>query len=136
MVESKRLVRPSDVETQQFDWGTLKFLSGPAVTDSDQFSTGIVQVKPDQGHERHTHPDSEEIIYVISGEAEQTVGDEEMTITAGDLVHVPAGVEHSTINTSWETLKVLVVYAPAGPEEVLREHPDSSIVPPGELPDA
>lgn len=133
MSDGKRYVSPEDVETQQFDWGTLKWLSTPKVTDAEHFSAGIVQLEPKQGHERHNHPDSEEILYVISGEGIQTVDDDERRITPGDMVYIPAGVHHSTVNATWEPLRLLAAYAPPGPENVLREDPASETLPPGEL---
>lgn len=133
MTDEKRFIEPEDVETLQFDWGRIKWLSAPDVTGTEQLSAGVVQLAPKEGHERHNHPDSEEILYVISGEGVQTVDDEERHITAGEMVHIPAGIYHSTINATWEPLRVFAVYAPAGPEEVLQEDPDSSILPAGNL---
>lgn len=126
-------VKPQDVETQKFDWGTLKWMSTPEVTGAEHFSTGIVQLEPKKGHERHNHPESEEILYVISGEGIQTVADEEFRITSGDMVYIPEGVMHSTINATWEPLRLVAAYAPPGPENVLRDLPDCEILPPGEL---
>jgi oxalate decarboxylase/phosphoglucose isomerase-like protein (cupin superfamily) len=50
------------------------------------------------------------------------------------MVYIPAGVEHGTVNTGWETLKLLAVYAPPGPEDVLADLPDCTVVPAGEIP--
>lgn len=133
MSDGKRFVSPEDVETQRFDWGTLKWMSTPDVTDADRFSAGVVQLEPKKGHERHNHPESEEILYVISGEGIQTVEGEEERITPGDMVHVPVGVYHSTVNATWEPLRMLAIYAPPGPEDLLREDPESDIISPGEL---
>lgn len=133
MSDERRFVDPDDVETLQFDWGTLKWMSTPAVTGADDFSAGIVQLEPKKGHERHNHPESEEILYVVSGEGIQTVDEDERRITPGDMVYIPEGVYHSTINATWEPLTMLAAYAPPGPEDVLREDPASTILPPGEL---
>jgi oxalate decarboxylase/phosphoglucose isomerase-like protein (cupin superfamily) len=127
-------VEPDDVATQQFDWGTLKWMTTPDETGSDQFSAGVVLLEPGKGHELHTHPDSDEILYVVSGRGDQTVADETREVGPGEMIYVPAGVEHGTINTGWETLKILAVYAPPGPEDVLAELPGCTIVPPGEIP--
>ena len=118
-----------------FPWGTLKWMNTPEVTGAEEFSTGIVQLDPGEGHERHDHPDSEEILYVVNGEGTQTVADDEFDIAVGDMVHIPAGVMHSTVNTGWEPLKLVAVYGPPGPEDVLAQHPDCEILPPGELPE-
>ena len=134
MAEHDYFVEPTDVESQVFDWGILKWLSTPEVTGGDRFSAGVVKLEPGKGHERHTHPDSVEILYVIRGEGEQEIADETREIEAGNMVFVPEGVEHGTINTGWEPLLLLAVYSPLGPEEVLGDLPECEIVPAGELP--
>ena len=134
MPETKHFIGPDDVESQMFDWGVLKWLSTPEVTGGERFSAGVVKLEPGKGHERHTHPDSDEILYVLRGEGEQEVADKTREITAGELVFIPEGVEHGTVNTGWEPLLLLAVYAPPGPEDVLRELPECETVPAGELP--
>jgi oxalate decarboxylase/phosphoglucose isomerase-like protein (cupin superfamily) len=127
-------VDSEDVSTQVFDWGTLKWMATPAVNGSERFSAGVVQLEPGKGHDLHTHPDSDEILYVVGGEGEQTVAGETREVSAGRMIFVPAGVEHGTHNTGWETLKLLAVYAPPGPEEQLAELPECTVLPAGELP--
>lgn len=135
----KRFVAPEDVETQVFDWGMLKWMSEPRVTDADRFSAGIVILAPGKGHTRHNHPDVEETLYVVAGRGRQMVEDPDGTpvyrdVAAGDMVHIPIGGYHETINTGWEPLKIVATYAPHGPEAVLRAMPDVKVVPPGEIP--
>ena len=132
--ESEYVVEPDDVESQLFDWGALKWMSTPSVTGGERFSAGVVKLEPGKGHERHTHPESDEILYVVRGEGEQEVADETHELATGDMVFVPEGVEHGTVNTGWEPLVLLAVYAPPGPEDVLRDLPECEIVPAGKLP--
>jgi oxalate decarboxylase/phosphoglucose isomerase-like protein (cupin superfamily) len=133
MSDNEHFIQPDDVESLVFDWGVLKWLSTPDVTGGDQFSAGIVSLNRGKGHERHNHPDSDEILYVLSGEGEQEVADETREISAGEMVFIPKGVYHGTINTGWQPLVLLAVYAPPGPEEILRNSPECEVVPPGEL---
>lgn len=134
MVEPTYFVEPDDVESLSLDWGVLKWMSTPDVTGSERLSAGVVKLEPGKGHERHTHPDSDEILYVIRGEGKQEVADQSREIVVGDMVHVPEGIEHGTINTGWEPLTLLAVYAPPGPETVLRDDPDCEVIPPGDVP--
>ena len=127
-------VKPEDVETQVFDWGNLKWFSSPRVTEAQKFSMGVVLLKPGEGHATHAHPGTEEILYVVSGVGEQTVAGEKADLEPGMLVFIPEDIEHSTFNTGWETLKLVAIYAPPGPEEALREAPDCNVLSPGELP--
>jgi oxalate decarboxylase/phosphoglucose isomerase-like protein (cupin superfamily) len=55
-------------------------------------------------------------------------------VGAGQAVFIPRGAFHSTVNTGWEPLALLAVYAPAGAEEILATFPDHREVPPGEPP--
>ena len=139
----KPFVHPDEVETQVFDWGSIKWLSEPRVTGTQRFTMGVVILEPGMGHTRHNHPGCEEILYIISGEGRQMVEvpdgqggmrPEYRTVTAGMLVHIPADVYHETINTGWEPLKVVAIYDPPGPEALLRDMPECTIFPPGELP--
>jgi len=135
----QRFVSPNDVETQIFDWGTIKWLSEPRVTNAKQIAAGLVILEPGKGHTRHNHPGVEEILYVVSGTGVQMVEDAEgkpvrKTVGAGDLVQIPADVYHETINTGWEPMRILAVYSPPGPEAILRTSPDCRIVPAGEIP--
>jgi oxalate decarboxylase/phosphoglucose isomerase-like protein (cupin superfamily) len=133
-----RFVTPSDVETMVFEWGTIKWMSEPRVTNTDRFAMGVVLLEPGKGHQRHNHPGSEEILYVVSGQGNQMIdigGERWQSIAAGDMVHIPADIFHATINTGWEALKMVAVYCPPGPEAILRSMPGCRLIPPGELPE-
>ena len=133
----RRFVRAADVETQVFDWGSIKWMSEPRSTQTDRFTVGVVFLEPGKGHARHNHPGSEEILYVVSGQGNQMIdidGEEWEPIAAGDLVHIPPDIFHATLNTGWEPLKLIAVYSPPGPEALLRSLPDCKVVPPGESP--
>ena len=129
--QGKRFVYAQDVETQVFDWGKLKWLSEPLVTNAEKFSMGVVLLEPGKGHSTHNHPGVEEILYIVSGEGEQTVGDETRQVSPGMLIHIPPDVFHSTINTGWDQMKLIAIYAPPGPEAELRQMPECTIIPPG-----
>ena len=133
-LKGKRFVEPNDIETQVFDWGIIKWFSEPQVTNAEKFSMGVVILEPGKGHTRHNHPGVEEILYIVSGEGEQLVEDERRRVYPGMMIHIPPDVYHETINTGWEAMKIVAIYAPPGPEAMLREMPDCKIVPPGEIP--
>lgn len=137
--QDRRFVSPNDVETMLFGWGTIKWLSEPRVTNAERITAGLVILEPGKGHTRHNHPGVEEILYVVSGSGEQMVEDAagnpvRRQVNAGDLVHIPPDVFHETINTGWEPMRILAVYAPPGPEALLRDMPDCRIVPAGDIP--
>ena len=124
------IVYGADVDTVSFGWGDIKFLAEPAASGVERFSFGMVVLAPGQGHDRHNHPGSEEIIFVMSGEGRQMVDDQPaVQVHPGACIYIPADIYHSTINTGWEPLRLLVVYSPAGPERLLRDIPGCRVTP-------
>jgi oxalate decarboxylase/phosphoglucose isomerase-like protein (cupin superfamily) len=137
-ITGRRFIQPRQVETQVFDWGRLQWMSEPRVTGAERMAAGIVTLEPGKGHTRHNHPGVEEILYVIDGEGRQVVdlpGEPPREVTAGTMIHIPAGIYHSTVNTGAAPMRILAVYSPPGPEAVLRSLPGCRIEPP-ESPDA
>jgi quercetin dioxygenase-like cupin family protein len=43
---------------------------------------------------RHSHPEAEQVMWIVEGDVTMTVGDETRTLGAGDVVVVNRGVEH------------------------------------------
>ena len=121
-----------DVDKLEFDWGVIHMLSEESVTGGQSFSFGHVVLAKGKGHVRHNHPTADEVIYVVSGEGDQMLDDAgTVKVTAGDCIWIPKGVYHSTVNIGDEPMVLLVVYAPAGAEQVLREDPTVKITPAG-----
>lgn len=128
-----RLVDPAALPTLTFDWGLVKPLMVEDDSEDGTVSVVHVVVLPGVGHERHNHPEADEMLYVLAGEGEQMLDDgEPFPVRAGDTVIIPKGVWHSTVNVGWEPMSVLAIYAPAGPERVLAELPGVRQVPGGE----
>ena len=127
--------KPDDVQTRVFDWGTIKWLVTPHLDEGAGLTTGEVIIYPGQGHAPHQHPGEEEVIYVISGRGTQTVGDDPaFDIAEGDAVYIPADTVHSTYNSTWSPLRLVVVYTPGGAETGLDGLPDARILDAGVAP--
>jgi oxalate decarboxylase/phosphoglucose isomerase-like protein (cupin superfamily) len=130
------LVSPGELTTMSFDWGSIKWFVTPYAIKDARSSLGEVIVNPGKGHARHNHPDADEVIYVISGEAQQMVDDgEPFAIKEGDAVHIPKGVWHSTYNTTWRPLRLIVTYTPGGEEKALEAAPDYRLLDTGTVPE-
>jgi oxalate decarboxylase/phosphoglucose isomerase-like protein (cupin superfamily) len=128
-------VDPHAIPTQTFEWGSIKWLVSPETYEDAGLTFGEVVLLPGKGHDRHNHPESEEVLYVLSGEGEQVVDDgEPFPVKPGDAIYVPLGVFHSTLNTGWEPMRLLALYNPAGAEKALATLPDFREEPPGFLP--
>jgi quercetin dioxygenase-like cupin family protein len=64
------------------------------------------EIEPGDRLARHTDS-AEEVLYVVSGEAEAEIGDERGRIAAGDLAVIPAMVPHGLVNVGDQTVKVV-----------------------------
>jgi oxalate decarboxylase/phosphoglucose isomerase-like protein (cupin superfamily) len=130
-----KLIDPAALPTMTFEWGVIKPLVATDNTEDPAVSLMHVVLLPGQGHERHNHPGSDEILYILSGRGEQMVDDgEPFPVGPGQGVFIPKGAFHSTVNTGWEPMTILAVYAPAGAEEALKALPDYREVAPGSPP--
>lgn len=70
-------------------------------------------LEPGAAHKFHFHPKMEEILYVLSGTAEQWVEKEKRVLGPGDSLYLPAGVIHGTYNIGKERLEFLAILSPA-----------------------
>ena len=130
-----KLVDPATLPTMTFDWGVIKPLVAADNTDDPAVSMMHVILLPRKGHDRHNHPESDEILYILAGEGDQMVDDREtFPVRPGQSVFIPKGAFHSTLNTGYEPMAILAIYAPAGAEEVLKTLPDYRELPAGEAP--
>lgn len=139
MFANKVAVSPAEVETIMADWVTAKILAEPALNGMRNVSAVSIYFEPGRGHARHNHPGSEQLIFLVAGEAQMMIEFEEgkpeyRTIRAGDLASIPQGAYHSTFNTGWEPVRILAIYSPPGPETEMRNSVDFDVVPAGEIP--
>jgi quercetin dioxygenase-like cupin family protein len=58
----------------------------------------------------HYHKQRESIIIVMSGQATEIIEGEEFPIKAGDVLHIPAGKKHTTVNRSSADFRYLEFY--------------------------
>jgi len=101
----------------------IKPLVAKANTDNPAMSMLHVVLLPGKGHDRHNHPDADEILYILSGHGDQMVDGRQALplVAAGQLCSSPQERGIRPINTGWETqLTLLAIYGPSGAEEALR----------------
>jgi len=57
--------------------------------------------------------DVDQVLYAVEGDGEAILGGVAHPFEEGDVVCVPAGIEHNIVNTDDEPFKLFTVYAPA-----------------------
>lgn len=110
---SARFVTSDKARIQYAPWGKHWWLSEPELTGTAGLALVRVAMPPGTGHQFHSHPELEEIIYVVEGVAEQWVDREKCRLRAGEIAFIPKGVVHATHNPTKRPLTFLAILSPA-----------------------
>ncbi len=65
-----------------------------------------------QSQKSHTHADQDKIYYVLEGRGRFSVGGRDESLSSGEAILAPAGVEHGLMNDGTDPLLVFVVVSP------------------------
>ncbi len=80
----------------------------PFFVGSGTKNTAVVYFELEPGYRLGTHTDSaEEILLILEGTAEVSLGDEQGRVSAGDMALVPAMVPHALRNDGEEVVRVV-----------------------------
>lgn len=109
----RRFVTLADALKEDFKGRTNYWLCRPEVVEARQIQVCQATLPPGEGHNFHTHPELEEVIYVLAGEVEQWVEREKRLLRVGDAAHIPRGVVHATFNPGGSDAVILAILSPA-----------------------
>mgnify|MGYP001303054896 CR=1 FL=1 len=108
---SDALLRAQDAPRIDEDWGSLSWVASRAVGNVQDMTLGRVVIKQGKSNPRHCHPACEEVIYLLSGRLEHTLGDATFTLEAGDIFAIPAGVFHNGTNIGDTDADMIIAYS-------------------------
>jgi len=111
--EHLRFVTQAEMQVETLPWGPHDWLCRPGLTDARNLLLVRVHMPAGQAHKFHVHPEMEEIIYILSGRAEQWVDREKKILSPGQIAHIPKGVVHGTYNAGATILEFLAILSPA-----------------------
>ncbi len=110
---SGKFVPGAAAPREEFDWGTFSWISRPAATGAEQLVVTSVDILPGKGHNFHTHPDQEEVLYVVDGTCEQWLEEEKRVLGPGDAIFIPKNTVHASFNNTDKNLRALAILSPA-----------------------
>ena len=103
--------------------GTKNYrLVGPEVNGAKHMEIVLGDIERNEGSPAHAHPDMEQAVYVLEGEAIAGIDGVDHHVRAGDMMFFPAQVFHS-IKVLTERIRLLVIYSPPygeDPTKVIR----------------
>jgi quercetin dioxygenase-like cupin family protein len=107
----KGVIRGRDAAVTETPWGSLQWLVSGNGGTSEEMTLGRVTFKPGQANPPHSHPNCEEVLFVVSGEIEHTLpGGGTTVLKPGDAIVLERGVKHHAKNVGTQEAVVLVAF--------------------------
>jgi quercetin dioxygenase-like cupin family protein len=107
-----KVIDVDSVESTKAPFGTLKILFDreKGVVKDANIHIHITEFAPGVSHRHkpHTH-DHDEIILILEGKAREGEGPDSVEAGPGQVLYIPAGVEHGTGNIGDGILKLMVI---------------------------
>ena len=114
---NRRFVTAAEKVDFQSPWTLEEWLCRSDVVNNKELLMVRANMEPHDSHPFHSHPTREEIIYVVSGRAEQWVGEQKRILQVGEVAFIPKGEVHGTWNPFDEPLVFLAILSPANADE-------------------
>lgn len=106
-------VTPADVEIEHLEGKTHHWYYKEGLGENGSLVFCRARITKGAGHAFHTHPEMDEIIYVLEGEMEQWVEREVRILKPGESVYIPRGVVHGCYNLSDAECEFLAILTPS-----------------------
>jgi quercetin dioxygenase-like cupin family protein len=108
------VVHESDIEELDLPGRHLRWLVTPELLQAKHLSVCVIRVGSGQTvRPAHSHPNGEEVIYIIKGSGRVLVNGEVSPVREGSAVLFPQGQVHMLQNTGTEEMKVICFFAPS-----------------------
>lgn len=116
-IANRRFVTASEKIDFQSPWTLEEWLCRDDIVKNEHLMMVRANMEPGRSHPFHSHPTREEMIYVVSGTAEQWVGTQKKILGPGDMAFIPMGEVHGTWNAGDQMLVFLAILSPAKADE-------------------
>lgn len=115
MTMENRVCRREDAQGKKKveNWGSLTWFADKSILETTGLTVGRVVINKGMANPRHIHPNCEEVLYLLSGKLEHTLGDEKITLNAGDAILIPAGIAHNAVSVGDVDADMVVSYSSA-----------------------
>ncbi|HEX3698836.1 MAG TPA: cupin domain-containing protein [Polyangia bacterium] len=97
------------IDVRRFDPAKMQKLN---LFETERFFCDVYCLLPQQEQKPHAHAGADKVYVVLEGSVVATVGDESVSLLAGDSVLAPAGSAHGITNQGAAPAAVLVFMAP------------------------
>ena len=106
-------IHEDDAEELGLPGRRMRWLVSKDAVNAKNCSTCVIRVSPgEKVTPAHSHPNGEEVIYIMTGSGRVLVSGEVRQVSAGTAVLFPQGAVHMLHNTGSEEMKVVCFFAP------------------------
>lgn len=110
---AQRFITTAEALKEEYKGRTNYWLCRPEVCEARDIQICRAVLPAGEGHNFHTHPELEEVIYVLEGQVEQWVEQEKRLLGPGETAHIPRGIVHATFNPTSQDAVILAILSPA-----------------------
>lgn len=103
-------MKVSTQNAQHYKWGDN--CDGWHLLSSPYLSVIQERMPPGTQEVKHYHEHSEQVFYILSGQATFYIDEEELTLEPQDSLHIPARTSHQIQNNSDQDVHFLVISHP------------------------
>jgi quercetin dioxygenase-like cupin family protein len=103
-------------EVLEFPWGRITWIVSRKLGNSTVMTFGRVLMRARMSNPRHRHPNCDEILHLLSGRIDHTLGAESFVMEAGDTISIPAGVWHQARALDGADAEMVIAFSSADRE--------------------
>ncbi len=108
------ILHENDVPEVEHPGRFMRWLANADSLQANNLSVCVIRVLPGEAvRPAHSHPNSEELIYIINGNGKVMIENEVGLVTAGSAILFEQGKIHMLKNTGDIEMKVICFFAPA-----------------------
>ena len=82
------------IEPVKYPFGWLRWLMNDQIDPNAELTLGLAYIDAHQSNPLHLHPNSAEIVHILSGSCDHRRGDQWLKLKAGDTLRIPKNVPH------------------------------------------
>jgi mannose-6-phosphate isomerase-like protein (cupin superfamily) len=111
------LLKKADIITDVFAWGRLEWYARKNLNGAD-ITLGFCYINPQMENAMHSHPNCDEVLYVVEGSIIHRLNGEELPMNNGDSLFIPQEAVHNAFNAG-NTEAVLAISFTSGERETV-----------------
>jgi len=109
---------------EKTDFGSVHWVAHEGDPPGAEMTAGLATWHSGKGNVEHIHPNCEEIVFVIEGEVEHTLGEQRTVLHTGDLIVIPRNTPHRVFNADAGVATTFIVFSSPDRQFLPVERPD------------